>query len=448
MKILKLIIIYSFVFCLNGCGAFSQFSHTNIKINQPIVKSKASFIVNEDRGSHQKTLVILSLSGGGSRAAYFSASIMLALENVFKQDKLNILEEVDIISSVSGGSLAAAFYVTSKDLEDKSKERRFNQAWDRETVTNLMSLNFRRKWLLSWFWPTNIVKFWFTAFDRSDMMAQTLADNLFDMKFYGFDLKFKDINHSRPNIVLNSTNGTIGDFSSIFTFTQEQFEKINSDINEYKVSRAVMATASFPGAFNYMTLKDFHSVDDKYVHVFDGGNSDNLGLKSVEKIIDKNKGKYKKIIVILVDSYTEGAGVSSSEYDGRKTLDYAVDLNFIDSSDSLLSINRENTIDNLSEKLEERGGPKEFVFYHVQFSDISNIQLKNKLNSIKTDFRIKEEDTESIDQAVSEIIVKDNLCLIKIKEVLLKKTTNHKDWLCTWEVPAPHNILLKAAGKK
>ena len=291
MKILRFITVCGFVFCLNGCSVFSHYSHTNIKLNEPIVKSKASFIVGEDRGNHQKTLVILSLSGGGSRAAYFSASIMLALENVFKQDNLNILKEVDIISSVSGGSLPAAFYVTSKDLEDESEKMRFNQIWDQETVTNLMSLNFRRKWLVSWFWPTNIVKFWFTAFDRSDIMAQTLADSLFDKKFYGFDLKFKDINHTRPNLVLNSTNGTIGDFSSIFTFTQEQFEqKINSDINEYKVSRAVMATASFPGAFNYMTLKDFHSDDDKYVHVFDGGNSDNLGLKSVEKIIEKNKG--------------------------------------------------------------------------------------------------------------------------------------------------------------
>ncbi len=441
MKILKFITICSVAICVNGCGAFSQFSHTNIKLVEPIVKSKASFTVSKDRGNNQKTLVILSLSGGGSRAAYFSASIMLALENVFKQDKLNLLEEVDIISSVSGGSLPAAFYVTSKDIDDESEKMKFTRTWDQQTVTNLMSKNYRQKWLGNWFWPTNIIKFWFTAFDRSDMMAQTLADNLFDMKFYGFDLKFKDINQTRPNLVLNSTNGTTGDFSSIFTFTQEHFEtKINSDIDEYEISRAVMATASFPGAFNYMTLKDFRSDEDKYVHVFDGGNSDNLGLKSVEKIIDKNKKKYNKVVVILVDSYTESIGVSSSEYDGREFSDYLVDLNFIDSSDSLLSINRENTIDNLSDKLEERGGPKEFVFYHIQFSDISNQELKNKLNLIKTDFRISEEATEAIDQAVGEMIVKNNSCLIKIKEVLLKKSTKHKDWLCTWEVPDANKI--------
>jgi predicted acylesterase/phospholipase RssA len=405
------------------------------------VKSKASFTVIKDRGNNKKTLVVLSLSGGGSRAAYFSASIMLALENVFKNDKLNILEEVDVISSVSGGSLPAAFYVTSKDLDDESEKMKFTRTWDQQTVTNLMSKNYRQKWLGNWFWPTNIVKFWFTAFDRSDMMAQTLADNLFDMKFYGFDLKFKDINQTRPNLVLNSTNGTTGDFSSIFTFTQEHFEtKVNSDIHEYEISRAVMATASFPGAFNYMTLKDFRSDEDKYVHVFDGGNSDNLGLKSVEKIIDKNKKKYNKVVVILVDSYTESIGVSSSEYDGREFSDYLVDLNFIDSSASLLSINRENTIDNLSDKLEEKGGPKEFVFYHIQFSDISNKELKNKLNLIKTDFRISEEATKAIDQAVGEMIVKNNSCLIKIKEVLLKKSTRHKDWLCTWKVPDANKI--------
>ena len=74
MKILKFITICSVAICINGCGAFSQFAHTNIKLKEHMVKSKASFTVSKDRGKKQKTLVILSLSGGGSRAAYFSAA--------------------------------------------------------------------------------------------------------------------------------------------------------------------------------------------------------------------------------------------------------------------------------------------------------------------------------------------------------------------------------------
>src|SRR5205085_12584403 len=46
----------------------------------------------------------LALSGGGSRSANFSASCMFQLE------RLGLLEKVDYISSVSGGSLTGAYY--------------------------------------------------------------------------------------------------------------------------------------------------------------------------------------------------------------------------------------------------------------------------------------------------------------------------------------------------
>ncbi len=49
-------------------------------------------------------------------------------------------------------------------------------------------------------------------------MAQTLTDNLFNIKIIGLDLKFKHINPERPYIVLNATNGTEGAFAERFTF--------------------------------------------------------------------------------------------------------------------------------------------------------------------------------------------------------------------------------------
>jgi hypothetical protein len=50
----------------------------------------------EDRIDH---ILALTLSGGGSRAAVFSAAVMLELQDV------GALDSVDLISSVSGGSL-------------------------------------------------------------------------------------------------------------------------------------------------------------------------------------------------------------------------------------------------------------------------------------------------------------------------------------------------------
>ena len=46
----------------------------------------------------------LALSGGGYRAAAYHVGTLRTLH------KLGILEKVDVISSVSGGSITAAFY--------------------------------------------------------------------------------------------------------------------------------------------------------------------------------------------------------------------------------------------------------------------------------------------------------------------------------------------------
>lgn len=58
------------------------------------------------------TLVGLAISGGGSRAATFAAGALEALAEVRVKDgsrEISVLEKVNYISSVSGGSLAAAY---------------------------------------------------------------------------------------------------------------------------------------------------------------------------------------------------------------------------------------------------------------------------------------------------------------------------------------------------
>ncbi|MDB5322985.1 MAG: uncharacterized protein JWN40_4616, partial [Phycisphaerales bacterium] len=53
----------------------------------------------------------LAISGGGSRSANFSAAVMFELQ------RLGLLEKVDAISSVSGGSMTAAYYCLSADRD-------------------------------------------------------------------------------------------------------------------------------------------------------------------------------------------------------------------------------------------------------------------------------------------------------------------------------------------
>lgn len=437
-------LLFASTILLTGCGTFGEMNAATNKsaIAAPQGKSnlKTSFDITTDRGSHKKTLVLLALSGGGSRAAYWSGSVMLALEKVYKDDNLNLLKEVDLISSVSGGSLPAAYYAISQDTGSVDKAPS-NRDWDDATVKDLMSRSYITRWFGNWFWPSNILRYWFTSYDRSDIMASTLADNLYDTYITGFDLNVSDINPERPYLILNATNGSTDHFGEVFTFTTDQFKDICSDLGSYDLSRAVMATASFPAVFNYMTLQNYregneckaHTEKPRYVHVFDGGNSDNLGLASVRKAIDLNKNRYDRIVVILVDAYTTSRGVSADVPDARNFLDYAVDFNFVDSSDSLLKIVRDRSIKEMDETLSSFDHSK-VTFYRIGFDDVKTADavLYYRLNKIATNFKIDDDQKKSIDRAVEMLIVEDNVCLKKIKDIVLLGQSANTDVECNW----------------
>ena len=434
---------------ISSCSLFTSFSHTNKK--PPIAqseKSQATTNITADRGNPNK-LVILALSGGGSRAAYLSAAVMLELGTVFKHEGINLLDEVDAISSVSGGSLPAAYYVISEDNQSPI----YGRTWDKRTVKKLMKKNYLLKWFGNWFWPANIGKFWFTDYDRSDIMAQTFADNMYDTWPLGRDLKIGDMLVERPYLVLNATNGTATNavdtdqenidtgFGSPFTFTRETFETIGSDINEYSLARAVMATATFPAVFNYMTIKDYELSGvngcgkdcEKFVHIFDGGNADNLGLKSVSKMLDSlscNDGDYDSLVVILVDAFTNVSGISNDKSDPRNGIDFFIDTNFLEATDSHLSANRKEKIKNFETSFLSRcNDPSRAIFYHIEFDGVKNTSLKKKLNQIKTNFRISKANAGFIDDAVYELITPQNNCLAGIRDLLVNGH-HQTDTLC------------------
>ena len=318
-------------------------------------------------------LVLLALSGGGSRAAFFSALVMEELQHQTvpfgSGVESDLLHEIDAISSVSGGSLAGAYYAISHD-PGQACAAPSRREWNPGRVDALMRRNYLRRWVGNWFWPVNVVRYWLTDFDRTDIMAQTLADNLFDKRGTGVDVSLGELNPLRPNLIINATAGSYSDggqvhFGDVFSFTDEDFRRICSSVDTYSVARAVMASATFPGAFNFMTLRDFgarctlpdEARDDgrrRYLHVFDGGNSDNLGLSSVRRVIwealqeDANGDlhlPYRNVVVIQVDAFIHSPGADPFKSDARNLVDFVVDLNFIDATDSLLEANRDRLLE-------------------------------------------------------------------------------------------------------
>jgi len=120
----------------------------------------------------------------------------------------------------------------------------------------------------------------------------------------------------RPMIVINTTDLSKG---VRFSFTQEYFNLLCSDLNNFSVSRAVTASSAVPILFNPVVvknysacvnafpswliaaqersktdpelrlqvkgLKSFFDKDDyQYAHFVDGGITDNLGLRSFFEI--------------------------------------------------------------------------------------------------------------------------------------------------------------------
>lgn len=531
-------------FLAGACALASACTTLNSHTNEPLGQKypppgRATLAVTAERGN-PKVLVMLALSGGGSRAAYFSAGVMLKLQKIFPERDL--LREVDVLSSVSGGSMTAAYYAISKDArivdpelaaaaapappatpiaagklgrdgnslacsapltpaeqanlrgrlaeELRSRDPAYavrqvadlcrqagvvsNRVWDEATVKNRMTRDFVWRWIGNWFWPTNIARYWTSAFDRSDLMAQTFADNLYDIAVTGRDLTFAELNPERPFLIINSTNAT-GDYSpdpgdgfefgSVFTFTAEDFrDRIGSDLSTYSVARAVMASASFPVVFASMTLRDYRPQPDgkeRYLHVFDGGNSDNLGLATLkrvllEAVLDGRVADDVPVVVISVDAFTRPAGTPSAQADSRSDwFSFFLDTNLSSAIDSLLQANRDGNLDqfrardftwkecnrerptyprrlcNARDKLAASLAQR-LVFYHMGFDDLHNeeiddvdkdgnpgkVKLTERLDRIPTSLNISGPDQLAIDKAVELIVNERNPCLRAIRDIV------------------------------
>src|SRR6478672_7050495 len=210
---------------------------------EPVPQTAGSWNLTELETKDNRFLA-LAISGGGSRAANFGSAVMLELQ----QRKL--LEQVDVISGVSGGTLPAVYY----GLGDKAG------AFTEPAVRKSLGFDFQSSWIWRWFLPHNIFRYWLSDFTRSDIMVQVFNNELYH------DATFADL-QSHPKILLNST---VHNDHTRFTFTDERFARLHSALAFYPVANAVNASSAFPGAFQDVTL-EWYINPRQYVHLYDGG---------------------------------------------------------------------------------------------------------------------------------------------------------------------------------
>ncbi len=324
---------------LGGCGAIS----INTMHNEPlplhnVVTTRASKTLTVDELPNG-VFIGIAMSGGGSRAANFSAAVLLELQD------LGILQNTAVISSVSGSSLVAAYYgLYGCDTDTKQ--------WQGAALRDQFRTDFELPWLGRWLDPRNIARYWFTNFNRSDIMLQELDSDLFDEK------QFKDMCQRKsgmPRILINATSFTTG---QQFVFSDEQFkDSLNSRLDTYPVANAVMASSSFPVVFHDITLKDYsikgnafpgderRDETENFEHLIDGGPSDNLGITPLVEIVDtiyKNPQKQPNAcFLFVVDAFPhQQLSEDVQKADTRHWYDFFLDTNIATSSDVLLSTRR------------------------------------------------------------------------------------------------------------
>jgi len=313
-------------FCLNGCSIIT----IDTMHNEPLQTQRVNNDHSDKYQDKNDVFIAIAMSGGGSRASNFSAAVLLELE------KLGILEYVDVISSVSGSSLTAAYYGLYGNNSDPK------HPWNEEGVRKAFLIDLQSGWIQSWFNPWNVLRYWLTNFTRSDIMVEKLNDELYD------DKKYNELNKQPPQIIINATSYSNG---QPFIFTDEHFaNRLNSRLDTFPLANAVMASSAFPGVFHPVTVKDYSikntqllGADNEtqyYEHLIDGGPNDNLGITSITDILRDKKPKH--CLLLVIDAYPYAVSANRlQQADTRNAADYLFDAGTVlSSTDVMLAKNR------------------------------------------------------------------------------------------------------------
>ena len=188
-----------------------------------------------------KLFVVLTFSGGGTRAAAFTLGVLEKLAEtkiVVNGTSRRLLDEVDVITAVSGGSFTAAYYgLFGDNVFTDFPERFLYRDVQADMIATLLS-------------PSQLTKMAGRGFNRTDAIAEYLDRTLFE----GHTFSDLSSNGRSPYVILNAMDLNTG---TTFSFTQMQFDYLCSDLSTFPVARAVMASAAVPLVFAPIVLRNF-----------------------------------------------------------------------------------------------------------------------------------------------------------------------------------------------
>jgi NTE family protein len=284
----------------------------------------------------QDTLVVLAFSGGGTRAAAFSYGVLEYLQKTVMVgpdgERLRLIDSVDLITGVSGGSFTALAYGLYGEKLFTDYQQRFLK---RDVQGELLARSLSPRYWADYIGGTA---------GRSELAANYYDEILFNGATFG-DLDRGD----GPFIVASATDISSG---TRVPFDQGVFNLLCSDLNAVRLSRAAAASSAVPVVLSTVTLdnyggscnvgvpawvKTFTEAADPprpaarairglkegqaladganrpFIHLVDGGISDNVGMRGVLDALQLLEAmhvageptpldKVKRIVVFVVNS--------------------------------------------------------------------------------------------------------------------------------------------------
>ena len=330
----KLLLVLSLLAFSSGCTLY------HYPVNAPLNRYDPDFGYKPKNIAHSREandlLLLMTFSGGGTRAAAFSYGVLEAMRDTRLPRggrELRLLDEVDLISGVSGGSFTAAYYGLFGDRIFQDFEQKFLKKDIQGELSTQIFFN-----------PANWSRLFSPFFGRSDLAAEYYDKNVFE------GATFTDLaRRPGPMILINATDMVYG---TRVAFTQDSFDLICSDLSTFPVARACAASSAVPILLTPITLKNYagscgfnppeflsqaleaRDLPDRqfdlannlipfmdserkpYVHLVDGGVADNLGLRALlERVIASGNimtnlkagglEQVRKIAFIMVNAETE-----------------------------------------------------------------------------------------------------------------------------------------------
>ena len=262
-----------------------------------------------DAGRLPDVLVVAHFSGGGSRAATFAHAVLSELDAapfVWRGRETTLSREIDMVTGVSGGSVAAAHLALHGAREHLSR-----------FPADFLEVDFQSRLLGAVLSPGHLYRSTSPWYGRGNLLAKELDETLFKGTTFG-QLARLD---GRPYLIIGATDLSTG---AEFNFTSDRMALLCSSIDRVPLSVAVASSSAVPVLFSPLTLQNHSegcaqrpsagpggsaaaadparvrlvkgesesmaSGQRRFIHLVDGGVSDNLGTRRLTDYVAKAGG--------------------------------------------------------------------------------------------------------------------------------------------------------------